>query len=241
MKSRHYDMSVKHWEHRPEASWKKFQFNQPYARGLKRLKEDVLAKTNFDPATLWQWGTMQAMAVLEILKSAERQFGREGQQMVFESMKRVGYDIGRQITEGTSIPEDMTLEEWTSFYTTIGNRIVYASLEVPQIESEDRLNFHIDWCPHQDQYGTFDCRVQRYFVQGLIEAALDFVKSQGYEEEKVFDIMFKYSIPAGEETCFFVMQTRDTQSAQKWAEYTSQLEEKALEIAGKQGDGTGAR
>ena len=60
-----------HWEHRPEPGWKNFKFNQPYAVGLKRLKEEVLAKTDFDPATLWQWGTMQAMALIQILKDCE--------------------------------------------------------------------------------------------------------------------------------------------------------------------------
>lgn len=25
-----------HWEHRNEAKWKNFEFNQPYAKGLKR-------------------------------------------------------------------------------------------------------------------------------------------------------------------------------------------------------------
>ncbi|MBW2405001.1 MAG: hypothetical protein JRF42_14625 [Deltaproteobacteria bacterium] len=39
-----------HWEHRDESRWKDFKFNQPYAKGLKRLKEEVLAKTDFDPA-----------------------------------------------------------------------------------------------------------------------------------------------------------------------------------------------
>src|SRR6185436_4803315 len=67
--------AMPHWEHRPEPKWQKFQFNQPYAKGLKRLKEEVLAKTDFDPTTLWQWGTMQAMALIEILKSAEKTFG----------------------------------------------------------------------------------------------------------------------------------------------------------------------
>ena len=67
---------MKHWEHRPEKSWKEFTINQPYAKGLARLREEVLAKTDFDPATLWQWGTMQAMAVIEILKtSAEECLG----------------------------------------------------------------------------------------------------------------------------------------------------------------------
>ena len=43
-----------HWQHRKEAKWSHFEFNQPYAKGPKRLKEEVLAKTDFDPATLWQ-------------------------------------------------------------------------------------------------------------------------------------------------------------------------------------------
>jgi len=64
-----------HWEHRPEPRWKEFRFNQPYAKGLARLREEVLGKTDFDPATLWQWGTMQAMAVIEILKAAEAELG----------------------------------------------------------------------------------------------------------------------------------------------------------------------
>jgi hypothetical protein len=67
-----------HWENRPEPKWKTFQFNQPYARGLRRLKDEVLAKTDFDPATLWQWGTMQAMALIEVLKGCEAAFGGEG-------------------------------------------------------------------------------------------------------------------------------------------------------------------
>ncbi len=45
---------MKHWEHRPEKSWKEFTINQPYAKGLERLREEVLAKTDFDPATLWR-------------------------------------------------------------------------------------------------------------------------------------------------------------------------------------------
>src|SRR5690242_3028776 len=48
-----YDRPMAHWEHRPEARWKEFRFNQPYAKGLARLKDEVLAKTDFDPATLW--------------------------------------------------------------------------------------------------------------------------------------------------------------------------------------------
>ncbi len=90
-----------HWEHRPEARWKDFQFNQPYAKGLKRLKEEVLAKTDFDPATLWQWGTMQAMALIDTLKSAEEKFGAEGQAPVYDTPKPHGLHIRPPNPKGT--------------------------------------------------------------------------------------------------------------------------------------------
>src|SRR5215472_3079442 len=113
-----------HWDHRPEPRWKEFKYNQPYAKGLKRLKEEVLAKTDFDPATLWQWGTMQAMALIEILKDCEAAFGEEGQKVVYESLRKIGLDIGRQILKGTTVPEGMTQTEFISFYATVINRIV---------------------------------------------------------------------------------------------------------------------
>jgi hypothetical protein len=161
---------VKHWEHRPEARWKDFQFNQPYAKGLTKLRE-VLATTDFDPATLWQWGTMQAMALIEVLKSVEGEFGEEGQKLVFAALQKVGRDVGRQILDGTRIPEGMSEAEFVSFYATVLNRIAYASLEAPRIDASDKATFDILWCPHQDHYGPYDCRVQRYFVQGMIDAA----------------------------------------------------------------------
>src|SRR5436189_5813114 len=97
-----------HWEHRPEPKWKEFKFNQPYAKGLKRLKEEVLAKTDFDPATLWQWGTMQAMALIEVLKASEAEFGEAGQRMVCNVLHRTGFDVGRQILEGVTLPEGIS-------------------------------------------------------------------------------------------------------------------------------------
>lgn len=53
-----------HWENRREESWKDFKFKFPYEKGLRRLREEVLRKTDFDPGVLWIWGTMQAMAVI---------------------------------------------------------------------------------------------------------------------------------------------------------------------------------
>jgi len=148
-------------EHRPEPKWLEFKFNQPYAKGLQRLREDVLGKTDFDPATLWQWGTMQAMALIGILKDCEAQFGAAGQALVHQALQRTGHDIGKQILAGATWPEGLTEAEFCSFYATVINRIAYASLEAPKIDSADQVSFDILWCPHQDHYQAFDCRVQR--------------------------------------------------------------------------------
>lgn len=214
-----------HWEDRPEAKWKEFRFNQPYAKGLKRLREDVLAKTDFDPATLWQWGTMQAMALIDILKSCEAKFGEEGQKLVYESLHRIGLDIGRQILAGTTVPADMSSAEFVSFYATVINRIAYASLESPSIDADDKVTFDIVWCPHQDHYGAFDCRVQRYFVQGMIDAAVEFSKHWGFE------VRFDSTIPSGSTTCHFTLWKAKPGEKTEWDGYTQLLNRKALEIA----------
>src|SRR5438552_18731184 len=105
-----------HWEHRPEPKWKQFRYRQPYEKGLKRLKEEVLAKTDFDPATLWQWGTMQAMAIIEVLKDCEKHFGAEGQKVVYGALRKIGLDIGRQILKDTEKPEEMSEADFMSFF-----------------------------------------------------------------------------------------------------------------------------
>jgi hypothetical protein len=214
-----------HWDHRPEPRWKDFQFNQPYAKGLKRLKEEVLAKTDFDPATLWQWGTMQAMAIIEILKECEATFGAEGQALVYRALRKIGHDIGRQVLEGTTVPPDLTEGEFVSFYATVINRIVYASLEAPLIDAADKATFDILWCPHQDHYGAFDCRVQRYLVQGMIDAAREFTGRFGFE------VRFDTTIPAGAPTCHFTMWQATDAEREQWGKYTQLLEAKALDRA----------
>lgn len=228
MKSKHDDMSAKHWETRPEKKWKDFKFSQPYEKGTSRLKEEVLGKTNFDPTVLFQWGTMQAMAVLEILKAVEAEFDEKGQKVVFDAMRRVGMDVGRQILRDAVLPDNLAEAEFHSFYATVINRIAYASLETAEVVSEDIARFHIDWCPHQDHYGPMDCRVQRYFVQGMIEAGREFAEKHGHE--RVFDVAFRTTIPSGAETCLFEIRC-DTGHGEQWAEYTHKMEEKALEIA----------
>lgn len=215
-----------HWQHRPEKNWERFQFNQPYAKGLTRLKEEVLAKTDFDPATLWQWGTMQAMAIIEILKSCERAFGAAGQEIVRESLRRIGHDVGKQILAGVNKPEEMPVNEFFSFYATVINRIAYASLEEPRIDGPDQVSFDIVWCPHQDHYQAFDCRVQRYFVQGMLDALKEFGIDQGFE------VRFDSTIPAGAPTCHFTIWKNEAAADRTaWDEFTNFLDAKALTFA----------
>ena len=210
-----------HWDHRPESSWKRFEFNQPYAKGLRRLREEVLGKTDFDPATLWQWGTMQAMALIGVLKLAETEFGREGQALVYKALRNTGLDIGRQVLAGTTWPEGMSEAEFVSYYATVVNRIAYASLEAPSIDSGDQVSFDILWCPHQDHYAAPDCRVQRYFVQGMIDAAKEFMHDLN------FDLKIDSTIPAGADCCHFRLTRTDADPTQ-WAEDTALIDAKAL-------------
>ena len=216
---------MKHWEERPEEAWKNFHFNLPYEKGLKRLNEEVLGKTNFDPACLWQWGTMQALAIIEVLKDVEKHFGAEGQKVVREALKKIGLDIGRQILKGLKKPDEFTEEEFISFYVTVINRIVYASLEDPKIDQKGQVSFDILWCPHQDHYRAFDCRVQRYFVQGMLEALDETGWARGYQ------VRFDSTIPAGASTCHFTIWKTSEEEKKAWEEYTKQLEEKALRLA----------
>jgi hypothetical protein len=211
-----------HWEHRPEPSWQHFKFNQPYAKGLQRLREEVLGKTDFDPATLWQWGTMQAMALIEVLGACEATFGEKGQEIVEAALRRVGHDVGRQILEGATWPEDLSEAEFASFFATVVNRIAYASLEAPRIDGAEQVSFDILWCPHQDHYGAFDCRVQRYFVQGMLEAAREFAGGFGFE------VRFDSTIPAGAKTCHFTVWKASDAERTQWESYTKLLEQKAL-------------
>jgi hypothetical protein len=211
-----------HWDSRVEPRWKDFKFNQPYAKGLHRLKTEVLGKTNFDPATLWQWGTMQAMALVGVLEAAEAKFGAEGQQMVGDSISAIGLDVGRQILDGVTIPPEMTEAEFFSFYATVINRIAYASLEDPKIDGDGQVSFDIVWCPHQDHYKAFDCRIQRYFVRGMIDAAKQVALGKNWQ------VKFDSTIPAGATTCHFTLWNASEEESRAWNQYTQLLETKAL-------------
>ena len=64
-----------------------------------------------------------------------------------------------------------------------------------------KATFDILWCPHQDHYEAFDCRVQRYFVQGMIDAGQEFARGHAGAPGFAFEVRVDSTIPAGAPTC----------------------------------------
>ena len=112
--------------------------------------------------------------------------------------------------------------EFFSFYATVLNRIAYASLEDPKIDDAGTVSFDILWCPHQDHYKAFDCRIQRYFVRGMLAAAHEHSLGRGWQ------VRFDSTIPAGAQTCHFTMWDASDEERRAWDGYSQLLEAKAL-------------
>ena len=64
----------------------------------------------------------------------------------------------------------------------------------------------------------------------MIDAALEFMKTQGREDE--WDVGFISTIPSGSATCQFKLKSGDPKKARHWASMTKMLEEKSLERHG---------
>ncbi|MFW9819590.1 MAG: L-2-amino-thiazoline-4-carboxylic acid hydrolase [Candidatus Thorarchaeota archaeon] len=207
---------------RKEENWKKIKFGEPFKEALDRFRQDVQNREDFDPTSLLQFGLFMSMAVINILKENEATFGIEGQKIVNEALIKTGYEMGRQIAENIHIPPDVPDIEVMSFLATIINTQAWTSIEDPMIDNKDRCSFNILWCPLQDVYSAFDCRVQRYLVQGIIN----------YFREKVlkdeFQVEFKCTIPAGAEYCRFIIERKNQGDQDKWETYSRLLERKAL-------------
>jgi len=208
---------------RKEENWKKVKFGEPFEQALDRFRENVQNRNDFDPTSLLQFGLFMSMAVINILKENEAIFGIEGQKVVNDALIKTGYEVGKQIVENVEIPPDVSDIELMSFLATIINTQAWTSIEEPKIDNEDRCSFNILWCPLQDIYSAFDCRVQRYLVQGIIN----------YFQENLlkaeFQVEFKHTIPAGAECCRFVIDRKNPGEQNKWETYSRLLERKALE------------
>ena len=214
---------------RPEKAYSRVKLGLPYAKAVESLRGAYRDRDDFDPAVLFVWGTMQATGMLNILKAVEAEFGPKGQDVVRGAINEAGYEACQQMLENSEFPEDVPEMELASYIITGVNTVLYASLEKPWVETESRCEFDILWCPHQDRYSAFDCRVQRYFVEGMIRA----IEDAGYES---FVPLVTQLIPRGADKCHFVVDRRDDDDdTHPWDQYSEELGRRAFaKLKGKE-------
>ncbi|MEW5913265.1 MAG: hypothetical protein AB1814_11965 [Thermodesulfobacteriota bacterium] len=208
---------------RSEPGYGRVRLGLPYKEAVASLRGALTGREDFDPAVLFVWGTMQATGVLNILKAVEEAFGQEGQEVVRGAINKAGHEACSQMLDNSELPQDLSEVELLSYVVTGLNTILYASLERPWITSDERCEFDILWCPHQDRYSAFDCRVQRYFVEGMIHA----IEERGLGH---FTAWVDKLIPHGGECCHFVVQRRPADGSRNpWEDYSDHMGRRALE------------
>jgi len=207
---------------RKEEGYRGARLGVPYPEAVEHFRKAIEGRSDFDPAVLLVWGTIQATAVLNILKAAEETFGEAGQEMVRKAVNKAGYEAMDGFLQNSSFPDDVDEIELVSYVVTGLNTVLYASLEKPWVVSKDRCEFDILWCPHQDRYTAFDCRVQRYFVEGMIEAMEDHGKGR-------ITAWVEKLIPHEAECCHFVVERQEGSGGRNpWYTYSDQLGKRAL-------------
>jgi hypothetical protein len=200
----------------------------PYPEAVAHFRRAIEGRSDFDPAMLLVWGTMQATGVLNILKAVEARYGRQGQDLVREAINRAGYEAMEGLLADSVFPEEIDEMTLASFIVTGMNTVIYASLEDPWVTDETRCEFNILWCPHQDRYTAFDCRVQRYFVEGMIAA----VDDAGHTAMTAW---VDRLIPHGADHCHFVVEQRDPTAGNPWHAYSDELAARALDMLDEPG------
>ncbi len=188
----------------------------------------ALDRGGVDPRALLRWGQMMAVALLEVVKAVEDRYGAEGQAACIEAMQRVGRRAGEDLIKSVEVPAGLTDVEKMSLLASWVNRNIYASPEYPQVLSEDECCFDILWCPHQDIYTARDCRIQRYLVQGMLDAFRD----SGLMEAD-FDLEVQSLIPLGADTCHFRIWRRTGDEQHAWGRHSEYLAERETHESGK--------
>jgi hypothetical protein len=195
----------------------------PFADAVEGYRRKALANDDYDPAATFVWGQMMAVGLIEALKTVEERFGAEGHDVFRAALTRVGDRMVEEMTEGVEQPEGATPAELTSLMASWINEVCYASIEKPAVHG-DTADFDIHYCPHEDVYGAFDCRVQRYFVEGMIAAGRRRFGSS------MFDVQFTSTIPSGSSVCHFDMFPKGDAANDAWNDYSARLRERALRI-----------
>ena len=193
----------------------------PFADAVAGYRRKALANPDYDPASTFVWGQMMAVGLIEMLKAMEAQFGADGHDAARAALRRVGARIVEEMVEGVGVPAELSRAEAASLFASWINEVVYASIEKPRVDGE-RAGFDIHYCPHEDVYGAFDCRVQRYLVEGMLQAGRDFFGNGN------LDVAFATTIPSGASTCHFDIVPRPAGADVAWIDYSNRLRERAL-------------
>ncbi len=209
---------------RKEESWKKIKdkFKEPYKEATERFRKEVLTRPDFDPATLFQFSIFMAKSLLQMLEDVEENFGPEGQHVCNEALIKVGRDMADQMFSGIERPSDISEIELISFIATKINTVSWTSVEDPRIMNEEKCEFDILWCPLEDVYKAFDCRIQRYLVQGILDRVREMHSGVDY------DVKFLNTIPAGAKICRFQITKKQPDTPDMWKLYSEILEKRAL-------------
>ena len=194
----------------------------PFVEAVDGYRRKALANPSYDPASTFVWGQMMAVGLIEALKAVEERFGAEGHDTFRAALARTGDRIVEEMTDGVEAPSDAEPAEIASLIASWINEVCYASIEKPNVAG-DTADFDIHYCPHEDVYGAFDCRVQRYYVEGMIAAA------RRRFGDAMFDVRFTSTIPSGSSVCHFDMFAKG-ESSDRWNEYSDRLRERALDI-----------
>ncbi len=195
-----------------------------------KMRKQALNRGDYDPARLYRWGQMMALAVVRMMEAAERSFGAQGQEVLCNTLVDLGREIGKEVLEDLSIQPGTPEIQVVSSFVTYLNEEIWASPEIPKVLDDNTCVCDILWCPHQDHYKPFDCRVQRYLVQGLLEA---------FEEKTsiAVDARFTQIMPKGAETCRFEIRRIPRGQERQWTGYSRELAQRALQRRSE----TGAR
>ncbi len=209
-----------------EERWERsgVKLSRHFAASTSKLREKALSRPDYDPARLFKWGQMMALAVVRMMQAVEHRFGAEGQQALTEVLVELGREIGREVLGDWQLAPGTKEIQAISSFVTYMNEEIWASPEIPNVLDENVCTCDILWCPHQDHYKAFDCRVQRYIVQGLLET---FQERTGI----VCDGRFTHIMPKGAKTCHFEMRRVPGEACRGWTEYSSELARRAIERA----------
>lgn len=197
-------------------------FTRHFFTSAQKMRQMALSRDDYDSVRLFKWGQMMSLAVVRMMKGVEKNLGSSGQKVLNQALVELGREIGQEILKDLVIPPGTKKIEVVSKFISYINEEIWASPEIPTILNDQECLCDVLWCPHQDHYQAFDCRVQRYIVQGLLEA---FQNKTGI----AVDAKFTQIIPQGAKTCQFHIRLISPQEEREWNKYSAQLAARALE------------